>query len=174
MLDEAAVGLLHALAGLQQLARHLVEAPGQVADLVPRGVGDGLGEIAVGDPDRAVDEPVEGPGDAPGQEGRPGDAEEEAADADEQEDLLDLPQPGVHRLERQADLDRAPAAGRPGEGGRLDLEDPDRLALQDQASSSPTRLSSGVMASPSRLVGDELAVRPDLRVFQAAGWPSLS
>ncbi|MCK7540852.1 MAG: hypothetical protein MZV63_63160 [Marinilabiliales bacterium] len=32
-----AVGLLHALPGLQQLARHLVEAPGQVADLVPRG-----------------------------------------------------------------------------------------------------------------------------------------
>ncbi|MCK7540853.1 MAG: hypothetical protein MZV63_63165 [Marinilabiliales bacterium] len=119
-------------------------------------IGDGLGEIAVGDPDRAVDEPVDGPGDAPGQEGRPGDAEEEAADADEQEDLLDLPQPGVHRLERQADLDRAPAA-RP-------------LEVEEGASTSRTRIGSALQDQTLRLRRD----CPPGSWRRRAGWSEAS
>ena len=89
---------------------------------------------------------------------------QEAADADEQEDLLDLPQLGVHGFEGQADLDRAPAAGRPGVGGNLDLEDPDGLVAENEAPHLGRGFLGGQGVLESRLRGDELAVGLDERV----------
>src|SRR4030042_1675053 len=86
---------------------------------------------ALGAPAVPVDQPVEGLGDAPGQDGRPEDPQDKSPGADEQEHLLDLPQLGVHGLEGHADLDRRPFFGvilR--QNGNLDLANPDSPALE--------------------------------------------
>ncbi|MCK7527688.1 MAG: hypothetical protein MZV64_63800 [Ignavibacteriales bacterium] len=79
VLDELPIGLLRLLPGAEELGGHPVEAPGQLADLVlARGQGDGVAEVSLGDADRGLDEAVERPGDAAGQDRRAEDAQDEA------------------------------------------------------------------------------------------------